>query len=214
MLSKTVHSKISANIDSLKTFLCSSNNYKQQFDVTNCLHFCLKAACDNDSTEQYEVLTLEHHLTDLMQCSCKIWLVLKLSPFSNVRTDLQHWGVKQALQPNSLKQNTFFLDCHIQADTHSALEHSAWQYQEVSVCVKTASDALRVWMGVSCNEMENVSTVKHFWHIHVTKVTMVTFSKQNISGNNGSNNNHRNCGYIGNNQNHHNVSGKSSHNGM
>jgi hypothetical protein len=51
MLSKTIHSKIGANIDSLKTFLCSSNNYKQQFDVTNCLLFCLKAASDNDSSK-------------------------------------------------------------------------------------------------------------------------------------------------------------------
>jgi len=125
MLSKTVHNKIGANTDSLKTFLCSSNNYKQQFDVTNCLHFFLKAASDNDSTKQFEAVTVEHHLTHLMQCRCKIWLVLKLSPSSNVRTDLQQWGVKQALQPNSLKQNTLFLDWHIQADTHPALEDSA-----------------------------------------------------------------------------------------
>lgn len=90
MLSKTVYSKIIANTDSLKTFLHSSNNYKQQFDVTNCLHFFLKAASVNDSTKQFEAVTLEHHLTHLMQCSCKIWLVLKLSPSSNVRTDLQH----------------------------------------------------------------------------------------------------------------------------
>jgi len=69
-------------------------------------------------------------------------------------------------------------------------------------------------MGVGCNEMGNVSTVKHFWHIHVTTVTTVTFSKQNISGNNGSNSNHRNCGCIGNKRNHDNVSGKSSRNGM
>lgn len=90
MLSKTVHFKIGANTDCLKTLLCSSNNYKQQFDVTNCLHFFLKAALDNNSTKQFEAVTLEHHLTQLMQCSRKIWLVLKLSPSSNVRTDLQH----------------------------------------------------------------------------------------------------------------------------
>jgi len=88
VLSKTVHSKIGANIDSLKAFLCSLNNYKQYFDVTNCLHFCLKAASDSDSTKPYEAVTLEHHLTHLMQCRCKSWLVLKLSPSSNVRTDL------------------------------------------------------------------------------------------------------------------------------
>lgn len=78
----------------------------------------------------------EHHLTHLMQCSRKIWLVLTRSPSSSVRTDLQHWGIKQALQPDSLKQNTFLLDLHIQSDAHSADS-----IKEVSV--KTASDAVR-----------------------------------------------------------------------
>lgn len=44
-------------------------------------------------------------------------------------------------------------------------------------------------MGVGCNETGNVSTVKHFWHVYVTTVTTVTFSKQNINGHNSSNNN-------------------------
>lgn len=83
----------------------------------------------------------EHHLTHLMQCSHKIWLVLTHSPSSSVRTDLQHWGIKQALQPDSLKQHTFLLDLHIQSDTHSAVEYSAESIKEVSV--KTASDAVR-----------------------------------------------------------------------
>jgi len=47
-------------------------------------------------------------------------------------------------------------------------------------------------MGVGCNEIGNVNTVKHFWHIHIITVTMLTFGKQNINGNNSSNNNHRN----------------------
>jgi len=38
--------------------------------------------------------------------------------------------------------------------------------------------------------------------------------KHKINGNNGSNNNYRNRGCIGNKRNHDNVSGESSHNGM
>jgi hypothetical protein len=44
-------------------------------------------------------------------------------------------------------------------------------------------------MGVGCQEIGNVSAVKPFWHINVTTATMVTFSKQKITGKNGSNNN-------------------------